>query len=241
MKIDKTEFSFEESLKYIDEVMGQLKDVSPLPVCDTLTKADLPSKDVAKIHCTVMIVKVVSKYERHKRNRIWEYMFHATMNLIMNILRSTKNLRHLDAQVDGSLLAIFDTPMKKDVEEIVNLSAMVRSINDVVLKKFHQDSDIQEVTVGMDYGSVVCYNGDDNIEDLFFAGKGIETAKLLTDLKENCVAITGDVYINLTEEMQNNLFVRCEKYHEGKADEVKYHYAPLINIRMRKWVVEEGK
>lgn len=239
MKTKFADFSFEESLKYIDEVMGQLKDESPLPVCDTLTKDDMLAKDVSKIHCTVMMIRVATQ-ERHKKPRKGEYVFHTTMNLMMNILRSTKNLRHLDAQTGGGLLALFDTPMKKDVEEIINLSAMVRSINDVVLKKFHQGSSDQKVTVGMDYGSVVCYNGDDNIEDLFFAGKGIETAKLLTDLKENCVAITGDVYINLTEEMQNNLFARCEKYHEGEEDEVTYHYAPLINIRMQKWV-EEGK
>ncbi len=232
MNVKQTEFSFEESLKYIDDLAAQMKDDSPLPVCDTLTKDDLLSKDIAQAHGTVMVVKVV-QHPWMKEGRIREYVYHTTMTLMMNVVRSTKNLRHLDVQTDGGLLAMFDTPMKKDVEEIINVSAQVRSVNDVVLRKFGQELTSQIVTVGMDYGSVVCYNGDDPIEDLFFAGKAIKTAKMLTGVKDDCVVISHDIYINLSEEMQNNLFKE-----EDAAEGIQYHYSPLINIRMRKWVVE---
>lgn len=233
MNIKQADFSFEESLKYVDGLLAQLKDDSPLPVCDTLTKEDLFTKDIAQAHCTTMMVKV-ERQPWLKEGRIRDYVFHAAINLMMGVIRSTKTLRHLDVQADGGLLALFDTPMKKNVEEVIILSAQVRSVNDVVLKKFRQDLTGQSVTVGVDYGSVICYNGDDPIEDLFFAGKGIETAKFLAERKDNCVVISHDIYINLSEEMQKNLFKEGEK--EG---DLQYYFSPLINIKMREWVEEQ--
>lgn len=234
MNTKHADFSFEESLKYIDELVAQLKDESPLPVCDTLTKDDLLPKTVAQAHATVMMVRLVADADAEE-GKLRQFVYHATVNLMMAIMRSIKTLRHLDVQADGSIMAMFDTPMKKDVVDIINLSAQVRSISDVVLKKFRQDIWSQTVTIGMDYGPVICYHGDDDIADLFFAGKSMETAKMLSEIREDGVAISDDIYVNLTEDMQKNLFAE-EDEHEG----VKYRFAPLINIRMRRWV-SEGK
>ncbi len=234
MKIENTDFSFDESLKYLDELVVQLKDVPEIPVYNTLTDEDLPQRTVVAINCTAMCIKVNNKSV--KDGKVKEYILHAAMNLIIKILASSKTIKHLHLQADGGLLAIFDTPMKKDVEEIINLSAQVRSINEVVLKKFHiMDLAAQVVTVGIDYGPVTCYCTGTSLDEYYLAGQSIETAKLLSSASQDCVNISNNIYINLSEDMTTKLFNA-----QGSVDNLKYYYSPLINIRMRKWVTEQG-
>ena len=125
---------------------------------------------------------------------------------------------------------------KKDVEDIINLSAQVRSINEVVLKKFHiMDLAAQVVTVGIDYGPVTCYCAGTSLDEYYLAGQSIETAKLLSSTTQDCVNISNNIYINLPEDMTSRLFTN-----QGFVENLKYYYSPLINIRMRKWVAEQG-
>ncbi len=232
MKIRETEFSFEDSLRFLEEdVAPQLGDGEPIAVCDTLTEDDLLSKQVTSVNCTVMYAKVTYKSLRSAKYK--ECAYHATMALILKIVQSTKTLRLLNIQADGGLLAVFDTPMKKHIEEVINLAAQIRSVNGVVLTKLRQDLSSQVVTVGLDYGLVTCYNTGASLEELFFAGDAILAAKQLNSLKEDFVVISDSIFINLSEDWQQNLFVSHDMV-EGK----KYHYAPLINIRMHKWVEE---
>ncbi len=235
MKINHTEFSFEESLRFLEEdVAPQLGDGEPIAVCDTLTEADLLPKQVTSANCTAMYVKVTYKAVRSAKYK--ECAYHAAMNLILKIVQSTNTLRLLNIQADGGLLAVFDTPMKKHIEEVINLSAMIRSVNGVVLTKLKQDLSSQVVTVGMDYGSVLCYNNKESLEEKFFSGDAMLVAKQLADMKEDYVVISESIFINLTEDMQKNLFANNDIV-EGN----RYHFSPLINIKMHKWVEEQQK
>lgn len=231
MKINHKEYSFEESLKFFDELTVLMKDRNDMFACDTMTKEDLYSKDVSLVNSTVLFIRVNN--QRIKDVKLKEYVYQAAMTQMIKILQSAKSLRHLDVQADGGLMAMFDTPMKKEIEDVINLSAQVRSINDVVLKKFGLDLSNQTVTEGMDYGTISCYKDDEALEDVFFAGVGSATAKVLAEAREDCVNISQSIYINLTKDMQNKLFSKEDVYQD-----IKYHYAPLINIRMRRWVVE---
>lgn len=235
MKINHTEFSFEESLRFLEEdVAPQLGDGEPIAVCDTLTEADLLPKQVTSANCTAMYVKVAYKAVRSAKYK--ECAYHAAMNLILKIVQSTNTLRLLNIQADGGLLAVFDTPMKKHIEEVINLSAMIRSVNGVVLTKLKQDLSSQVVTVGMDFGSVLCYNNKESLEEKFFSGDAMLVAKQLADMKEDYVVISESIFINLTEDMQKNLFANNDIV-EGN----RYHFSPLINIKMHKWVEEQQK
>lgn len=234
MKIENTDFSFGESLKYLDELVAQLNDIPEIPVYNTLSDEDLPQRSVVTVNCTAMCIKVNNKSV--KDGKVKEYILHAAMNLIIKILAGSKTIKHLHLQADGGMLAIFDTPMKKDVEDIINLSAQVRSINEVVLKKFHiMDLAAQVVTVGIDYGPVTCYCAGTSLDEYYLAGQSIETAKLLSSTTQDCVNISNNIYINLPEDMTSKLFTS-----QGFVENLKYYYSPLINIRMRKWVAEQG-
>ena len=218
-----------------EEVKPQLSDGEPIAVLDTIANADGLLKQVAAANCTAMYVKVVFKGERGVKYK--ECALHGMMSLTLKIVQSSKNIRLLNIQAEGGLMAVFDTPMKKDVEEMISLAAQVRSANDVVLTKLGMSLDNQEVTVGLDYGPVSSYNGEEGkIEEKFFAGQSMVTAKKLTALKDGWVIISDNIFINLSEDMQKNLFT----YHKEE-EETKYHYSPLINTRMQKWVDEHQK
>ena len=210
-----------------------LGDGDSIVVCETLTAADLLPKQVTSANCTAMYVKVTNKAVRSAKYK--ECAYHAAMNLILKIIQSPETLRLLNIQADGGLLAVFDTPMKKHIEEVITLSAMIRSVNAVVLTKLKQDLSSQVVTVGLDYGAVLCYNNTKgSLEEKFFAGDAMLIAKQLADLKEDHVVISNSIYINLSEDMQKKLFIS-----DGIIDGNRYHFSPLINIRMNKWVEEQ--
>lgn len=234
MEIKDREYSFEESLKFLDRLAVQMNDNSAIPICDTLTDDDLIPQTIVQVGCTAMCVQV--KLNMTVIEKVKYYALHATMSQIMSILESSKTLRHLDIQGDGGLLALFDTPMKKDIGEIINLSAQVRSINDVVLKKFRLDGTGQIVTVGLDYGPVSTYCAGTSTDEYFYSGRVIRMAELLSKVKEDNVNISRNIYVNLPEDLRAQLFAK-----KVTDDELDYHSAPLINLRMQKWVTEQAE
>lgn len=231
MKIEHKEFSFEESLKYLDELTQQLTDGESIPEIHNLKVEELPVHKVVTAYCSTMYIRVIRPL--HDDGKEKEYAYHGAISQILKLLESSETLRHLDLQADGSIMALFDTPMKKNVEELIIMAAQVRSINDVVLTKFHMDLDRQRCAVGLDYGAVSYFTTDNASIDPICVSATMKWAKQLAEQREDSVIISNDIYINLSEDMQKNLFVNNDMLKD-----LKYHYAPLINIRMDKWVKE---
>lgn len=231
MKINKTEYSFEESLKYLDLLARQIADEEDIPEIHNLNVEELPIHKVITAYCSTMYIRVIRPNDGDKKEK--EYAFHGAISQIVKLLESSDAIRHMDLQVDGSIMALFDTPMKKDVEELVILAAQVRSINDVVLAKFHMDSGCQHCAVGLDYGAVSYFSTANASIDPICCNETMKWARQLAELRDDSVIISDDIYINLSEDMQKNLFIN-----NGKLKDLQYHYAPLINIRMDRWVKE---
>lgn len=230
--METVDFSFEDALRHLDEVVQQMTGETPIPHCDTLTEEDMLPGKLVQVNCTAMYVRVANKTLEGK---VKDFAFHSAMNLIMKIVMDSYAFKRMEFQAEGGLVVLFDTPMKKDVEEIINVSAQVRSINEVVLQKLGQNLLGQIVTVGIDFGPIEGYCIGNSIEEYYFAGETIETAKRLAGVKEDCVLISEDIFINLPENMTTELFDR-----QGEAEGMKYHYSRLINTMMQKWVEEQG-
>ena len=158
MKIEMNEFSFEESLKYLDELVTQFKEDADVPETHSMNEEELPLNQVVRMNCTAMSIRIINRLLA--RDRLIKYVYHAALSQIVSVLQSAKGLKHLDLQADGGLLALFDTPMKKDVEDIINLAAQVRSVNEVVVSKFRLDAGRQVVAVGIDYGPITVFSTD---------------------------------------------------------------------------------
>ena len=233
MKIGKNDYSFEESLKYIDRLVTQMTESQGVRVFRSMNVEEMPVDNVLKVFCAAMSIRLRKKDGRTAYPL--DYAYAGVMSQIMAILQSTNLLRTVDLQADGGLLALLDAPMKKDVEEIINLSAQVRSIKEVVLRKFHFPLDELLVSVGIDYGLITYFSSAYTNLYGIYNGNVIDKAKRLSEAREDNVNISEDIYMNLAEDMQRNLF--------GNKDiigEMNYYFSPLINLRMRKWVVENS-
>ena len=114
MKIEHKEFSFEESLKYLDELTQQLTDGESIPEIHNLKVEELPVHKVVTAYCSTMYIRVIRPL--HDDGKEKEYAYHGAISQILKLLESSETLRHLDLQADGSIMALFDTPMKKNVE-----------------------------------------------------------------------------------------------------------------------------
>lgn len=235
MNIKKNDFSFEESLKYLDSLASRMAEDQEFQAFRAIDKGELPADKVVKVFCVAMNIRLTKKFSHHIEYYT-EYVYMAALGQIVSIARSMDSLRSVEMQCDGSILAIFDTPMKKDVEDVINMSAQIRSINDVVLRKFRVPLGEQVVSIGVDYGPMTYMESTKLGCDSIYSGNVIKFAEMLAKVKEDSVNISEDIYVNLSEEMQNNLFQSV-----GMLGEVSYHHSPLINIRMRKWVLENQK
>lgn len=232
MKIKKSDFSFEESLNYLDNLAVQMPVGSGLPVYRGMNEAELPSDKVVTAFCVAMMIKVIKRYTQPAAHL--DYVFFGAVSQILNLLHSSIMVKHIDLQYDGSILVLLDAPMKKDVEEIITLSAQIRSINEVVLKKFNMSLNEQVVALGLDYGAVSYFMTGKSCIDPVCYGSPLRRAKLLADEREDSVNISNDIYVNLSDEQKSKLFVNRVETSQG----LLYYHAPLINIRMHKWVVE---
>lgn len=231
MKIDKNDFSFEESLKYLDRLGADMTETEGMKAFRMMEKDELPVDKVVKVFCVVMSIRIINRYSHQGIHT--DYVHAGTVSQILHVLQSAIQLRQVEMQADGGMMALFDAPMKKDVEDIINISAQVRSVNDVVLKKFRLPLGEQVVSVGIEYGPVTYFASRySNLEGVCY-GSTIQRAKKLADVRDDSVNISEDIYVNLSEDMQKNLFVNKEM-----TGELKYYFSQLINIRMRKWVVE---
>lgn len=231
MKIEKNAFSFEESLKYLDQLAQQMTESKGLRVFRNVEKDELPVENVVKVFCVAMSIKLMPKQERTTFHM--DYAYAGVVSQILSIVQSSILLRKVEMQADAGILVLFDTPMKKDVEEVINIAAQVRSMNEVVLRKFHMPLDEQVISVGIDYGPISYFASVYTNHDGVFFGNSIMRAKKLAEAKADSVNISEDIYMNLSEETQRNLFVNREMN-----GQMSYYCSQLINIRMRKWVVE---
>lgn len=232
MKVEKNDFSFEESLKYLDQLGTEMIEAEGLRAYRSMDKDELPMDKVVKVFCVAMSIKIINKFNHTSFHM--DYMYAGTVSQILHILNSARQVRQIEMQADGSILVLFDAPMKKDVEDIINLSAQIRSMKDVVLTKFRMPLDELLISVGIEFGPVSFFSSVYSHMEGICYGNAIKRAKLLADAREDCVNISDDIYGNLSEDMQKKLFVNRDT-----AGELTYYFAPLINIRMRKWVLEQ--
>lgn len=231
--IKQTDYSFDESLKYIDDLALQVADGTVIPVSHSMDWDELPTKKVVSVYCVAMYVKVTSKISQE--GKLKEYAFFGAMSQILEIVQSASSIRHIGLQADSGLLVLFDTPMKKDVEDLINLAAQVRSINEVVLRKLHIGLNEQVVAIGLDYGLCSYFaTGNPEVTPLC-SGNPIRRAKRLAEMNDDCVNISDDIYVNLTEETKKGLFAN-QAVDQG----MKYYHSQLINLRMRRWVAEHS-
>lgn len=232
MTIETAQYSFEESLARIDQMLSfQLADENASPQVPILT--ELPSKGGSITNCTVMQIQVNASSSDNYGALIT--VFRAFYAEAVAILSSHSHI--IDIQVIGSrLIAVFSTPFKNNIASAIDKAAMVNTLAQVVSKKA-KGLGLPSITIrtGMDYGRAMLmrfgnYNTGEVLPSaLAWMGGPVDgSSKLvLTPNHEWNLWVSSVVYQNLNDDYKK--FFHLESEFGG-------YGADLINTYMKNWL-----
>lgn len=231
MLIEAADYNFEESLSRIDQMLSfQIKNDEAYAAVPTF--ADLPAKGGIITYCSVMHIVInlsSGSYSQQLR------LYRAFLSEAVAILSSDRNCVDILVQ-DKHLTAVFTTPFKNNIESMIDKSAMINTLAQVVSRKSN-GLGLPElsVVIGIDYGEAMLMRfGKLNItevnpEGLVWIGRPMERARKLTITPEHKwnIWISTIIYHNLSEEYTK--FFHYE-------DEWGCYGAGIINTYMKNWL-----
>lgn len=129
---------------------------------------------------------------------------------------------------------VYDTPLKKDLNEALDDAARIKTLALVVSKKAKQKRyPLIKASVGMDYGAVTLLPV--NLHDYRFSrfvwmGEAVKKAEELAGKADDDIVISPIVWKNLTE---NNRKLFEAEYLLGT-----FYRGKIVNIAMNNWVTK---
>ena len=135
---------------------------------------------------------------------------------------------------ENSLRFVYDTPLKKDLNEALDDAARIKTLAMVVSKKAKQKKyPLIKASLGIDYGAVsmLPVNLHDNrFSRLLWKGEAVKGAEELARKADDDIVISPIVWKNLTE---NN-----RKLFESEYLLSSYYRGKIVNIAMNNWVIK---
>ena len=231
MIIETEKYNFEESLSRIDQMLSfQITEDEVSSSVPTLS--EIPTRGGNITYCSVMHIVINSS---SGNNSQMVKIHRAFLSETIAILSSDNNC--IDAVVLGnSLTAVFTTPFKINIEQMIDKSAMINTLAQIVSKKAKgMGLPCLSVRIGIDYGKAILMRfgklntAEINPKELVWMGKPIEGAMKLAETPENSknIWISSIVYQNLSEE-----------YTKFFHHEVEWgcYGADIINTHMKSWL-----
>lgn len=232
MITEKSIYNFEESLFRIDQMLN-------FQISEEETRSSIPNLNVIPAkggvitNCSVMQMEMTpsssSDYSQLLR------VYRAFLSETVAILAS--NINCVDIKALGTqLTAVFNTPFKNNIETLIDKTAMINTLAQIVTKKAKRlGLPGISVKIGVDYGNVMLmrYGKLNNDEvypkGLVWIGKPVEGAQMLVErpVFGRNIWISDVVFQNLSEEYTK--FFQREK-------ESGCYCADIINMHMKSWL-----
>lgn len=232
MIIETAQYSFEESLARIDQMLNfQLTDEKASPQVPVLS--ELPSKGGCITYCTVLQIQVNASSSDNYGALIT--VFRAFYAEAVAILSSHSHV--IDIQVIGSrLIAVYSTPFKNNIASAIDKAAMVNTLAQVVSKKA-RGLGLPGITIrtGMDYGWAMLMRfgrysaGEVMPSALAWMGGPVDVSSKLisTPNPEWNLWVSSVVYQNLNDDYKKFF------HHDA---EFGCYGADIINTYMKNWL-----
>lgn len=233
MILETSRYSFEESLSRLDQMLNAQGKAEDPTLSSVPLLSSIPRKGGVVTYCSVLQLEMKVSSENSFEKII--YLYRAFLSEAVAIVSS--HSRCLDVVALGTrLTAVFNTPLKKDIEALIDRAAMINSLAQVVSKKA-AGVGLPEINIkiAIDYGKVMLMRyGKYHVEEmepqaLVWIGDPVErTARLLSASDLTVMVLISDiVYGNLNENYQK-FFHRNLKYSCYGAD--------VINSYMKNWL-----
>lgn len=233
MIIEPSRYNFEESLSRLDQMLNVQGTVEDKPLTSVPLLNDIPRKGGVVAYCSVLQLEMKVSSDNSPGQLL--NLYRAFLSEAVAIVSSHSHCLDVMA-LETRLIAVFNTPLKKDIEALIDKVAMINSLAQVLSKKA-LGLGLPEISVrmGIDYGKMMLMRlGKYNAEELFpnaltWIGDPVtKTAELLSATDQSMIiGISDIVYGNLSEDYRK-LFYR-------KKDCSDYG-ANIINSYMKNWL-----
>ena len=235
MKATNTSYNFENSLSRIDDILNagdcNYQDADKMPTRDKLTYTNGYYVD-----CTAIFVDICGSSDMtdvHKRP-VLAKIYRAFISEMVAMFNGYSQCREISINGD-CVWAVFDTPLKTDVDSAFDAAAQAHSMIDVLNYKLSKKkySNI-EANIGLDYGRALMvqagYKGS-AINDVIWMGDVVNSACHLCNEERG---LFGKI-IYLGVDVYNHL---CEKYKNlcSKLANRDVYQSGAINVPMNNWL-----
>ena len=227
------EYNFLESLARIDGTLG-----TSLPndyLSEIPQHNDIIDNQVYNVNATVVVVNFDCSrktfFDTGRPNDL--RMYQSFVSEVIAICRANPNCRDIIAK-DKSVTLVYSTPMKADLNAVLDDAARIRSIGMIVSKKGNKKdlSDIN-VSIGMDYGRL-------NMLPVEHAVNGTRQYLWYGSPMENASKYATDSHheIIVSEIIWKNLSDKNRGMFSSTHDTDNTYHSALINIMMNNWLTK---
>lgn len=236
-------YDVDKSSKRIDEILnagnGNYKDLNYVPSRDSLTYANGYYVNVSSVF--IDIVDSSDMTDEHKRPTLAK-MYRAFISECTAIMNGASNCKEINIHGD-CVWGVFDTPLKKDIDEIFNLAAKLNSLIQILNYKMKRKgySSIS-VGIGIDYGRALMvkagYSGS-GLNDVIWMGDVVNTACHLANNAGRYyykpVFVSSIIYDNLNDDnkklLDGPMFI----------DDYYCYQGNIIDLGMEEWYKKNCK
>ena len=239
MRLLSSDYDLSESLARIDAFLNE--DIKKSDAGDYIpVLTEIEQQGMFRTICTAVCIKIdIGGNNSNEVIKDSSKVLRAFVNEAIEILTSDSNC--VDVSVVGFIImAIYDTPFKASIEQIIDNLAMIHSLRDIINIKKMQNVESCDIylKIGVHYGDVIMMQAshvNNSVSNIMWTGDAPNIALNLANDNNNerPIRITSKVFENLRQDYQ--AFFSVKKTLDTIPD-IEYYDAAIVNTKMNKWV-----
>lgn len=236
MEIERKPYNFEDSLHRIDRILGSyVKNDKYSSI--SKAKEKLSVINGALIDCTAMTILFYPKGNGNLLSSL--KVVRAFSSEVINILSGTNNKCSEVIPSNDKIIAIYDTPLKTDIEHAIDNAAAICTLSDVISKKAENSGyPTIDVNIGIDYGETLMMdfkpfdlNKENISQHIQYKGQIISNSERYARLGFEC----NIPRLWVSPVIYNNLSSKYKGFFKQSTD--NSFNADLCNTHMKAWVL----
>jgi class 3 adenylate cyclase len=239
MQSNYKEYDFEKSRERMDEILNSSDN-------NYLDKKEIPSRDSLTftngyyVYGSAIFVDMrgSKEYANNHRRPVLAKVYRSYISELVALLNSFEKVRELYIEGD-CVWAIYNTPLRSDINSVFNISAKVNSLIDTLNVKLKKKKYTQiKAGTGIHYSETLMikagYSGS-GINEVTWIGTLVnETADLCSKANKNgrSRSLVSNVFYNNLDKHNQSLLTKCYNLDCYEGD--------YVNVKMNEWVEKNG-
>jgi len=237
-------YSFDKSLERMDEILNSnsfYEDNKTFPKRD-----DLTFTNGYYVYVTSLFIDLrdSSKLPDLHTPKVLAKIYRSYISEAVAIINGSTLCKEINI-VGDCVSAVFTTPLKSNIDSIIDIAASLRSLVDVLNYKLKKKK-YNEINagIGLSYGKVLMikagYKGS-TINDIVYMGDAVNKASKMCSRASKdwhgMIVLTEEMYDNIEKQTYKDFF--SPKYESGTLK--KYYHGSPVSIEMNNWLKDKKK